>query len=421
MSNPSAVTTKLKSTIESGFKPRPLGRIEKGLMVLKNAGVPVPNAEDSSISVTGMVRDLTRYGEPEVVAVVRTLDQISRFNEVVRNQLDQSSAGDRYVKIAKDFTSIRQDSKRMVDQIEDGKLTLGDRLANSWMIATRGPINKRFENIRRNVITIHRVSESEIARMRAISEGYVEARAGLGEARILAVDIRDRAQADLEAKKAVLSEAQARLKEAQDAGQDVRATAELELARDAALQDVNETGRLAQIAEDLFNNLSIAYNTGDVVMGRIQQAQEVHERVFNQSVMFFKTNESVLTALSASFTQLRSLHETTQGHKVLKDGVNDALKDLATTGTAIMEAGLREGYGPTITADSVKALVDSIVSFQERSFAIKDEMRVLAAQNEQEIQKITEDGRNRLVELLANENTGRKDTLSALPGPKNAG
>lgn len=421
MTDARPVITKLKTSVAEGFKPRPLGRIDKGLAILRKAGVSIPDKEDSSISVTGLVRDLTPYGETEVTAIVRTLDQIAKFNEVVRTQLDQSTAGDRYVKIAKDFNSIRTDSKRMVDQIEDGKLSIGDRLSNSWMMVTRGPINKRFNNIRRNVSTIHRSSEDEIARMRAISDGYVEARGGLGEARILAVDVRDRAKEDLAAKQAALTEAQEKFKASQEAGNDLRATAELELERDNAMQAVRETERLYQISEDLYNNLSIAYNTGDVIMGRIQQAHDVHDRVFSQSVMFFKTNESVLTALSASFSQLRSLHETTQGHKVLKDGVNEALKDLATTGTALMEEGLRQGYGSTITAEAVKVLVDSIVSFQEKSYAIKDEMRTLAAENEQQIQQITEDGRARLAELLTNPPAGGGTTTrQALPAPDNA-
>jgi len=42
------------------------------------------------------------------------------------------------------------------------------------------------------------------------------------------------------------------------------------------------------------------------------------------------------------------------------------------------------------------------VAFQERSFAIKDEMRALATKNEQEIQQISEDGRHRLAALLSN-------------------
>lgn len=420
MSQSSPVITKLKTTSE-GFKPRPLGRIDQGLAILRKAGVPIPTNEDSSVSVTGLVRDLTKYGETEVTAIVRTLDQISKFNEVVRTQLDQSTAGDRYVKIAKDFNSIRADSKRMIDQIEDGKLSIGDRLSNSWMMVTRGPINKRFNSIRNNVALIHRSSEDEIARMDAIAKGYVEARGGLGEARILAVDIRDRAKEDLANKQAELAEAQEKFKAAQEAGNDLRATAELELQRDNAMQAVRETERLYQISEDLYNNLSISYNTGDVIMGRIQQAHDVHDRVFAQSVMFFKTNESVLTALSASFSQLRSLHETTQGHKALKDGVNEALKDVATTGTALMEEGLRQGYGPTISAEAVKALVDSIVSFQEKSFAIKDEMRTLAAENEQQIQQITEDGRQRLTELLTNPPAGASaPTRQALPAPDNA-
>ena len=46
--------------------------------------------------------------------------------------------------------------------------------------------------------------------------------------------------------------------------------------------------------------------------------------------------------------------------------------------------------------------VDAIIDFQERSYAIKDEMRAQAAKNEQEMRVVMEDGRQRLTKLLTN-------------------
>lgn len=393
------VTTKTEG---ERFVPRPLGKIDKALSIVRSAGIPIPSRKNAGVALTGLVKDLLPYGETEVTAIVRTLNEIQVFNEIVRGQLDETSVGERYEQIAKDFTSIREDAKRMLEQIEDGNLSLSERLQNSWMSLTRGSINSRFERIRASATDIHRASENTIARMRAILEGYGEARIGLQEARILADEIRKKAREALEEGQTELTQATANLSKLNEAGAEAGEINQAELARDVAMRHAQEAERRYQIAEDLYNNLSIAYNAGDAIMVRVRQTSDVQERVWSQSVTFFGTNETVLTALSASFTQLKSLHESTQGHKALRDGVNEALKDLASTGTSIMEEGLREGYGPTVSAESVKALVESIVSFQERSFAIKGEMRQLAAENERTIHEVTEGGRKRLAQLLAN-------------------
>ena len=62
----------------------------------------------------------------------------------------------------------------------------------------------------------------------------------------------------------------------------------------------------------LSDNLTVGYNTSEVIMARLMQTTSAKERVYQQSVSFFSTNESVLTALSASFTGMHGLHESTQ-------------------------------------------------------------------------------------------------------------
>jgi hypothetical protein len=47
----------------------------------------------------------------------------------------------------------------------------------------------------------------------------------------------------------------------------------------------------------------------------------------------------------------------------------------------------------------VKKLVEAVVSFQENSIAIIDEMRTLSAKNELEVRDAVEDGKRRLVSL----------------------
>ena len=146
-------------------------------------------------------------------------------------------------------------------------------------------------------------------------------------------------------------------------------------------------------------NLSVSYNTTEVVMARLVQTTDVKERVYSQAVSFFGTNETVFTALNASFTSLQGLHESTQTLEAMKEGINQSLETLAEVGDKVQEDALRAGYGPTIKAESVKKLLDSVINFQEKSRSLIAEMRELSTRNEQEISQAVEDGKRRMVQL----------------------
>jgi molybdopterin-biosynthesis enzyme MoeA-like protein len=160
----------------------------------------------------------------------------------------------------------------------------------------------------------------------------------------------------------------------------------------------SEEGRY-QIAKDLSDNLTISYNTSEVIMARLVQTTSAKERVWQQSVSFFSTNESVLTALTASFTGLTGLAESTKTLEGMKEGVNQSLEVLAEIGGKVQEAALRAGYGPTVRAESVKKLVDSVVSYQEHSREIIEEMRESATRNSAEISRSVEDAKRRMARL----------------------
>lgn len=135
-------------------------------------------------------------------------------------------------------------------------------------------------------------------------------------------------------------------------------------------------------------------------MARLMQTTSAKDRVYKQAITFFGTNESVLTALSASFTGLFGLHESTQALEAMKDGVSKSLEDLADIGGKVQEAAIKAGYGPTIRAESVKKLVDSVVNFQERSREIILEMRELSTQNAEEIRLAVEKGKQRMAKII---------------------
>ncbi len=182
-------------------------------------------------------------------------------------------------------------------------------------------------------------------------------------------------------------------------GEDAAERARLEMARDEAVRALQSTDKKYQLAKDLSDNLTISYNTSEVVMARLLQTTNTKERVYSQAVTFFTTNETVLTALSASFTGMFGLHESTQTVEAMKEGVSKSLEVLADVGGEIQEAAVRAGYGPTIRADAVKKLVDSVVNFQEKSREIIEEMRVQSTANANEIRTAVEDGKRRMARL----------------------
>ena len=177
--------------------------------------------------------------------------------------------------------------------------------------------------------------------------------------------------------------------------------AKLELARDEQLRRTQDEDKRYQIAKDLSDNLTISYNTSEVIMARLMQTTSAKERVYAQAVTFFSTNDSVLTALKASFTGMFGLHESTKTLDAMKEGMSKSLDTLSEVGDKVTEAAVRSGYGPTIRADAVKKLVDSVVNFQERSTEIIAEMRKLSTQNSAEIRDAVEEGKKRMARLIA--------------------
>lgn len=374
----------------------PLQYLDKAMSTLRDLGLVTNKTEEAPI--VGLLEKISDI-EPEKVAIItRTLQQMSVFNEVVREQVAEMSIGERYEKISKAFDSIRDDAKSMVDQIEDGKLDIFERATNAWMKISRGDIATRFDEIKETYLAVSRDTKINIEREQTILEAYRDFRGALKHGEVAALQI-------LKAAEAKLEEAKAGLKGASDAvaafpqDGDVAERAKLELVRDEHLRRVqNEEGRY-QVAKDLADNLTISYNTSEVVMARLVQTTNAKERVYQQAVSFFSTNESVLTALKASFTGLFGLHEATQTLNEMKEGVSKSLEVLAEIGGKVQEEALKAGYGPTIRADAVRKLVDSVVNFQTRSVEIIAEMRDLSTKNSEEIRNAVEDGKKRIAKL----------------------
>jgi hypothetical protein len=307
--------------------------------------------------------------------------------------------GERYREIAESFNSIRDDAKKMVDQIADSKIDVMERITNVWMKISRGDISDRFDDIRSTYLEVTRSTKDQVDREQIILDAYRDFRGALKHAEVMALEVLRTAEQKLEAAKAELQKASDTVVNFK--GTEVADRARLELVRDEHLRRTQDEEKRYQIAKDLSDNLTVSYNTSEVIMARLLQMTNAKERVYAQAVSFFSTNDSVLTALRASFTGMFGLHEATQTLNEMKEGVSRSLEVLAEIGDQVGEAAVKAGYGPTIRADAVKKLVDSVITFQERSLEIVGEMRRLSTQNSAEIRDAVEDGKRRIARLVA--------------------
>ncbi|HEY8381306.1 MAG TPA: cell surface protein [Microvirga sp.] len=375
----------------------PMQYLDKATSALRELGIIPPQAMDAPIN--GLLEKISDLDQDRIVIIARTLGQTSVFNEVVREQTQAMEIGERYRQITESFNSIRDDTKKMVDQLDDQKIDLFERINNVWMKISRGDVADRFDTIKEVYLDVTRSTKDQIERELIILDAYRDFRGALKHAEVMALEVLRTAERKLEAAKAELqgaSDAVVNFK-----GSEIAERARLELTRDEHLRRTQDEEKRYQIAKDLSDNLTVSYNTSEVIMARLMQMTNAKERVYAQAVTFFSTNDSVFTALKASFTGMFGLNESTQTLNEMKEGVSRSLEVLAEIGDQVGEAAVRAGYGPTIRADAVKKLVESVITFQERSQEIVGEMRRLATQNSAEIRDAVEDGKRRIARLVA--------------------
>lgn len=375
----------------------PMQYLDKAMDKIRDLGLVPEKRDGKNDPMVVLLNQLTDIDEDRIIAISRTLNQTSFFNDVVREQVQAMDISNRYEEITNAFNSIRDDAKSMVDQLEDGKISTFERLGNVWMKATRGDIATRFGKIKETYLDVTDSTQDQIQREQIILEAYQDFRGAMKESEVLALEVLKEAEAIWNAAKEEVQEATKSVESYQ--GDDDVQRARLEMARDEKVRALQDTEKRYQIAKDLSDNLTIGYNTSDVVMARLLQTTNIKERLYSQAVSFFSTNEVVLTALTASFAGMFGLHESTQTIEAMKEGMSKSIEVLAEVGGKIQEAAVKAGYGPTIRADAVKKLVESVVNFQVKSQEIIAEMRAQSTANAKEIRAAVEDGKRRMARL----------------------
>ena len=375
--------------------------VDRAVQVLNKIGIILKPQTDAPI--LKLLDNVTEIDKNRVMSIARTLQQQSAFNEVVREQIDGVQVSQRYTKIVNHFDSIRTDMEKMIGWLDDGRLDFFERIKIGWMKLQRGSIPDRFNLIKDTYLEVSKETGNQVERERIILNAYQDFRFGLKQAQITAEELVNMATARLEDCKNKLSLAIADVDNFNS--DDHVARARLELIRDEALRNVQQEDSRYQIILDLANNLTVSYNSAEAVFARLQQTTSVKERVYQQSVNFFSTNEIVFTALSASITSLTGLSESTKTLEALKDGMNKGIESIASVGNKQLEEALRAGYGSTIKADSLRSLVEAIVNYQESSQQLISELRNESIENAKEIDRIVEDGKQRFNNIILKVNS----------------
>ena len=376
---------------------QPMKYLDKAMSTLRDLGLINDKKEPSPI--IGLLDQINGLDDTKVALIARTLDQMTVFNEVVREQISGMGIGERYADITHAFNSIRDDAKSMVQQLDDGKIDTMERVSNVWQKVTRGDISSRFDTIKRTYSEVAKDTLDQVQRERLILDAYQDFRGALKESEVLAFEVLKKAEGNLNAARERMQAASSEVEQA--ATLEPAEKARLELTRDERLRELQNEEQRYQIAKDLSDNLTVGYNTSEVIMARLMQTSSAKERIYQQSVSFFSTNETVLTALTATFTGLHGLNEGTKTLEAMKEGVSSSLETLSDIGGQVQEAALKAGFGPTIRVDAVQKLVNSVVAYQERSAGIIDEMRTLSTRNAEEIREAVEDGKRRFAKLAA--------------------
>jgi hypothetical protein len=358
----------------------------------------VTKKEDPNAELVRMLDDVKHLDEPKVLAISKTIQYMSTFNQLVRDNVENIDIGTRYLDIAQGFDSIREDSKTLVNQLADGKISFGEKAQNLWMRMRRGTPSARFNEIAKTYKAVSHSTKDQLDREQKIMDAYIDFRFALKEAEVLAREVLEKEGPPLDASRQGLADAQQKVNDFK--GGDAEKS-RLELARDQARDTFQKEDRIYQLLKDISENLSVSYDVGETLITKLQQTHEVKDRVYRRSVTFFTTNEHVFTILGTVYTSQYGLHEATQAHEAMKEGVNKGLEDVAELGRDLEKAAIKAGYGSTINPASVEKLVTAISDYQVDSLNMIAELRKESEQNAKEIRRVVEDGKRRFQDTLA--------------------
>jgi len=370
--------------------------LDRSVAVLEKFGIVPKESEESQLAT--ILQEVVTVDEPRVLAIAKTVRYASSFNDLVRNNVADMHVTDRYADISQMFNSIRDDSKRMLEQLSDGKVDFKERMQNMWMRVVRGTTHQRFDKIKGLYLDVSRDTKQQLTKEAEIMDAYLDFRFAMKDAEILANEVLKTEDARLEQVDGEFKTSAERLDKY--SGNDNAEKSRLQMSRDQAQHAFEVENRNYQLIKDVAELLSMGYNVGETLVAKLKQTHDVKDQVHRKAIAFFGTNEHVFTTMDAVYTSQQGLHEATQTLESMKEGVNKGLEDIATLGRNLEKAAIKAGYGSVYNPESVRKFVDAIVSYQEESQQMIGEARAQATKDVAEITTIVEAGKARCRDAL---------------------
>ena len=172
----------------------PIQYLDKASGTLRDMGLMPAKIEPAPINA--LLDKIADLDKDKIALIARTLGQGEVFNEVVREQTSKMEIGERYQQITEGFNSIRDDSKRLVDQVADGKIDMLERGTNIWMKIARGDIADRFDKIRAIYLSVTKETKNQIEREAKILDAYRDYRGALKHAEVMALEVLKKARGE---------------------------------------------------------------------------------------------------------------------------------------------------------------------------------------------------------------------------------
>jgi hypothetical protein len=177
--------------------------LDKAVDVLEKFGLK--SGEEVPAELIRLLEEVRHVDEPRALAIANTIKYMSTFNQLVRDNVENINVGNRYLEISQMFDSIREDSKTLIGQLDDGKIGVTEKIANLWMRIQRGSPSARFEKIVDVYKDVCKDTKDQLEREDAIMDGYIDFRFALRESEILSRELLEKQVPNLEKAKAALT------------------------------------------------------------------------------------------------------------------------------------------------------------------------------------------------------------------------
>ena len=169
--------------------------LDKAVDVLEKFGVT--GKQETPAELIRLLEEVRHVDEARAVAIANTIKYMSTFNQLVRDNVENINVGNRYLDISQMFDSIREDSKTLIKQLDDGKIGVTEKMSNLWMRIRRGSPSARFEKIVDVYQDVCKDTKDQLEREEKIMDGYIDFRFALKEAEILSRELLEKQLPDL--------------------------------------------------------------------------------------------------------------------------------------------------------------------------------------------------------------------------------